>query len=641
VGDALLILVPLAVAFLLISLASNDIGRFFSRWRLPLITGFLFTGVLAGPYVLDLIPSDAPPRLRFVDQISLAVIAFAAGSELYLSEMRSRLKSIAYVTVGQVLITFTLGTGVMYALGDSIPFMADMDSTARLAVAMLAGAILVARSPSSAIAIVNELRAKGPFTSTALGVTVVIDVVVIVLFAVCFSFAGGLLSGDGFHLTSVLVLFAELGLSVGAAYAIGKVLAFLLDSVHGALRDWVLLGVGYGVFVGSELVGNLSTDLANVHFRVEPLLICMVVGFVITNFTGSRDALARTLERVAPAVYVAFFTLVGASLELDVIADTWVIAGVLFTVRIVGILLGSAIFGTLAGDPPLHNRVGWMAYVTQAGVALGLAKGVDAAFPGWGSSFASTMIALIVFNQVVGPPFMKWAISIVGESRTRADGTADEGRSALLIGVEGQSLALARLLHLAGWEVKLGCVDSETVEQVGELDVYLHPLRTLDVDALRALGADTVDAIVSLLPDDDGYRVCELAYENFGTRLLIARISDRRNIERFRAIGVTVLDPAAAMVSLLERSVRSPATTSLLLGLDEGLDLLDVEVGNPDVAGLAVRELRLPLDVAVLCVRRDGVMLPSKGGTDLRMGDLVTLSGPKESVEKAARRLGA
>ena len=330
----------------------------------------------------------------------------------------------------------------------------------------------------------------------------------------------------------------------------------------------------------------------------------------------------------------------GASLELDVIAQTWAIALVLFVVRIVGIMVGSNWFGSLAGDPRLHNRVGWMAYVTQAGVALGLAKGVDAAFPGWGSAFASTMIALIVFNQVVGPPFLKWALTIVGENRTRADGSLVEGRSALLVGVEGQSLALARLLHLGGWEVRLGCVDSETVEQVGDLPVHVHPLRTLDVEALRALGADKVDAIVSLLPDDDGYRVCELAYENFGTRLLIARIGDRRNIERFESIGVMVIDPAAAMVSLLDRSVRSPATTALLLGLNDGLDMVDVEVANADVTGLEVRELRLPLDVAILCVRRDGVMLPSKGTTELRMGDLVTLSGPHSSVEKAALRLG-
>jgi Kef-type K+ transport system membrane component KefB/Trk K+ transport system NAD-binding subunit len=640
-SETLLILLPLAVAFLLISLASKDIGRFFSRWHLPLITGFLFTGILAGPYVLGLIPAGAPGKLHFVDQVSLAVIAFAAGSELYLKEMRSRLKSIAYVTVGQVLVTFVLGAGAMYALIDWIPALAELTGAQQLAPALLAGAILVARSPSSAIAIVNELRAKGPFTSTALGVTVLIDVAVIVLFAICFSISVGLLSG-GFHATSVLLLLVELVLSIGAAYGIGRLLATLLSVIDSeGLKSWVVLGVGYGVFEGADLIEHLAMDLAARHFHIEPLLICMVAGFVITNRTDSREDLARTLERLAPAIYIAFFTLVGASLELDVIAKTWAVALVLFVVRIIGIMVGSSLFGGLAGDPRLHNRVGWMAYVTQAGVALGLAKGVDAAFPGWGSAFASTMIALIVFNQVVGPPFMKWALTIVGERRTRADGSLVEGRSALLIGVEGQSLALARLLHLAGWQVKLGCVDSETVQQVGDLPVHLHPLRSLDVESLKALGADSVDALVSLLPDDDGYRVCELAYEHFGTRLLIARIGDRRNIERFQSIGVMVIDPAAAMVSLLDRSVRSPATTSLLLGLDDGLDMLDVEVANADVAGLEVRELRLPLDVAILCVRRDGVMLPSKGTTELRMGDLVTLSGPTASVEKAALRLEA
>ena len=634
-------MLPVVAAFVVVSLASNDIGRFFSRYRLPLITGFLATGVLVGPYALGLVPGEATAKLAFVDHISLAVIAFAAGSELYFKEMRSQLRVIATTSAALVLTTFSLGCVGVFLLTDAIPFLAPLPTSGRLAASVLAGAILVARSPSSAIAVIDELRARGPFTQTALGVTVVLDVAVIVLFSVSFSFAQGLLSEGGFDLASTGWLLVQLVLSIGSACVIGWLLHVALTVLPvAALRNAVVLLVGWGVFGLADLVQVVLHDKLAIEFHTEPLLVCLVAALYVTNRTPSRDALARVLHDVTPAIFVAFFTLVGASLELDVIAATWPIALALFTIRLGGIVIGSLVGGTLGKAPAAHVRIGWMPYITQAGVALGLAKGVGIAFPGWGPSFATTMIAVIVLNQVVGPPFFKWAIFLVGEQRVRAENAEFEGgRSALLVGVEGHSLALAQVLTAAGWQVKLACVDSSEVEQVGELNVWIHPLPHIDAATLKELGADRADAIVCLLPDDLNYQVCELAYENFGTRLLVARLADRRQMDRFRALGVMVIDPSSAMVSLLERSIRSPATTSILLGMEEGVDLVDVEVGNADVAGLEVRELRLPLDVALLCVYRDGDAMPSSGAIVLRVGDLVTLSGPHGSVEKAVSRL--
>ena len=140
-------------SFIIIALASKQIGQFFTRFRLPLITGFLFAGILTGPYGLNLITEQALENLRFIDEISLAFIAFAAGSELYLQELKSRFKSIASITTGLVISTFTLSVAVLFfIMSDFIPFMQSMPAASRLAVAILVGAILVARSPSSAIA---------------------------------------------------------------------------------------------------------------------------------------------------------------------------------------------------------------------------------------------------------------------------------------------------------------------------------------------------------------------------------------------------------------------------------------------------------------------------------------------------------
>ena len=82
--DTLLLL----ASFGLLSIASDRIGVAFRRLGLPTITGYLFAGSVAGSFALDLIPSTATEDLRFVDEIALAVIAFVAGSELYLKEIK-------------------------------------------------------------------------------------------------------------------------------------------------------------------------------------------------------------------------------------------------------------------------------------------------------------------------------------------------------------------------------------------------------------------------------------------------------------------------------------------------------------------------------------------------------------------------
>jgi Kef-type K+ transport system membrane component KefB len=81
-------------AFIIISVASDQISRVFLRAKLPLVTGFIIIGFIAGPYVLGMIPLEAITDLDFINDFALAFIAFTVGAELYLRELRSRFRSI-------------------------------------------------------------------------------------------------------------------------------------------------------------------------------------------------------------------------------------------------------------------------------------------------------------------------------------------------------------------------------------------------------------------------------------------------------------------------------------------------------------------------------------------------------------------
>ncbi|MDI6687029.1 MAG: PTS sugar transporter subunit IIA [Desulfobacterales bacterium] len=279
-----------------------------------------------------------------------------------------------------------------------------------------------------------------------------------------------------------------------------------------------------------------------------------------------------------------------------------------------------------------------MSFITQAGVGLGLAKQIVVEFPEFGSPLATVIISVIVLNQIIGPPMFKWAIRIVEEAHTRAETPEFDGRrDAIIFGLEGQSLALARSLSSYGWRVQIASMEVSN-ENIKVSDVDIFPISSLTLDVLHQLNAGQAEAIVTMLSDEENYRICELAYEHFGTKSLIVRLNNRANFDRFNALGALIVDPTIAVISLLDLFVRSPAATSLLLGMEENQSVSELELLNPNLHGIALRELRLPLDTLILSVRRHGQILISHSYTRLEVGDWITVVGSSKSLEEIALR---
>ena len=110
----------------------------------------------------------------------------------------------------------------------------------------------------------------------------------------------------------------------------------------------------------------------------------MVASFWITNRSPYRSELRHLLHQVEMPIFVIFFTLIGQALDLSVLQALLPVTLAIFAVRLAALFVGGYIGGTLAGDPPRFNRLTWMAYITQAGVGLGLAKEVAIEFPAIG-----------------------------------------------------------------------------------------------------------------------------------------------------------------------------------------------------------------------------------------------------------------
>ena len=621
------------IGFFIIAIAANEIAKVFQKIKSPLITGLIITGIIAGSSVLNFITTEAVEKLNFLNEIALSIIAFSAGSELYLKDLRSRMKSIKWMTIGQLVITFVISSVVIYFVANQIPFMANFSSKEKIAVAILFGTIFVARSPSSAIAVINEMRANGPFTKTVMGVTVVKDVLVIILFAISFSIAKAFINGDEIGFLFLGILSLELLTSFALGYVLGKVLQipFNFEIPH-KVKAIIIVVLGYGVYLFASFVKVESVTYLHHAFVLEPLLISIIGSFVLTNYSKHRIEFSELLEEISPIIYIIFFTLTGASLSLQVLMSVFWIALALFFLRLVTMFFGGLFGVYAANDPKEYRLIAWMPFLTQAGVALGLATIIANEFPEWGHQFETIVIAIIVINQLIGPPLFKWSLNFVKESHTKAtlqqfDGTRD----AVIFGVESQSMALANQLEKHNWETRIICL--EGVDYSKESNRSVINIKDISLYELGKLQLEKTEGIVLMLSDDENYKIAEIIYENVGTANVIVRLNDRENFDKFHQLGSLIIEPATAMVSLLDHFVRSPNATSLLLGMDEGQDTMDIEIRNKDIHGMLLRDLRLPSDVLVLSIRRKGQLLVSHGYSRLRLGDIMTLIGSKNSLE--------
>lgn len=458
-------------------LCASILGKLAPKIGLPLITGYLIVGALLGPFGLGMFQKSDSSKLGIVTQFALAFICFSAGAELYLPELRSLFKRIVYQTAGLTFSLLLIGTVVVMALSKAglAPFMNGLDEGCSISAAAIVAAILVTASPAAAIALIKETKATGPFTSTLLGITVLCDVFVIMVFTLTTTVAESECKGEGFSFPALLIMFVTVFGSIGIGYIIGRLLILLMRVRARPLR-FLILPLGLVIFI----LAHWFTDwtLANLPYviNVEPLLICITGGYICTNNSNHRGRFMSVLQSAGPIVFLPFFVATGISLDISVLAKSIGFALVVATTRGLCLFVGTFTGGYLSGQTQKHNLWMWASQMPQAGVSLGLAAEVGMAFPGWGRALQTAIISVVLVNQVVGPILFRIALKRVNEAGKGSNDEIDEGEprpKALVIGYSTASMATStRLLHAHFDVTLLASTEEECVLAKQQIDQY-------------------------------------------------------------------------------------------------------------------------------------------------------------------------
>jgi Kef-type K+ transport system membrane component KefB len=394
--------------FGILLLTADTFGALAHDLGFPRLVGYLVAGLALGPSVLDVVPPGVLQDLSMMKQLAVGLIALLAGAELRMKDLVDRYRTIAWVLALQTAAVLLGLTILILLLRAWVPFLQGLDVPPLLFVAFLFAATLTVNSPMVTLALLTETRADGPLAKTTLGVVLVADVLVILVFTVAFSLAQASLGGTTATAPEILLrLLSEVVGSILAGALVGGVLTLYLRFVR---RELVVFAI----------VVVFATAAAAQALHFELLLSLLVAGFLVENVAPVRaEPLVEMLHVMAVPVFVIFFAMAGADLRLQAFVELWPIVLTVALIRVGLIYAGSTAGARLGRAEPVVTRYAWTGLVSQAGVALGLATIVADRLPRLGLAMQTVIVGIIAFNESVGPVLFRTGLDRAGEIRVR------------------------------------------------------------------------------------------------------------------------------------------------------------------------------------------------------------------------------
>jgi len=372
------------------------------RVGIPQVVGFIFVGVLLGSSFLNVVPLPLIRELAFISEIALAMIGFDMGSHLRYADLRRLGRSILAVLLCEGVGAFLLVSAGVYLLTRSIPM------------ALVFGALASATAPAATVDVLHEYHSEGPLTTTLMAVVGMDDALALLLFSIAATVAESTLSGTG-QTSLAPVLYLSLR-EIGGAVLLGLLLGLPFQELLNRLEHEHAV---YGFIVGVVI---FAAGLAN-SLGISLILSLMTMGVIVANVRGDNSLyVRRVVERVGPIIYMLFFALVGARLQISLLPAMGLLGLIYLVLRTGGKLGGAWLGSTLGGAEPQVRKYLGFGLLSQAGVAIGLALSIAHRFDAYGAAGAqlgTTVINVITATtfvvQIVGPIMLKYAITQAGE----------------------------------------------------------------------------------------------------------------------------------------------------------------------------------------------------------------------------------
>ena len=381
--------------------------RVTKRLKLPNVTAYILTGILIGPFCLDLIPSHVISGTDFLSDIALAFIAFGTGEFFRLSALKKNGAKVIFITIAEALFASVF-----------IFILTFLILRLELAFSIVLSALAAATAPASTMMTIRQTGAKGDFVDTLLQVVALDNIVAIVAYSISISVAVALSSGGSVSASNVLVPIAT---NIGVLL-LGCVFGYIMKLlIHHRSNDNRLIITVALLFTFCGVCAMLG---------ISPLLGCMSMGTVYVNVAGD-DKLFKQINYFSPPILLLFFVRSGLSFDLGALVGTTGAIGTVsllvvgityFVVRIIAKYAGAYIGCFAVRKSPEVRKFLGLALIPQAGVAIGLAAlGARELGGEMGSALETIILASSVLYELVGPVCAKLSLYLSGSYSTKLE----------------------------------------------------------------------------------------------------------------------------------------------------------------------------------------------------------------------------
>ncbi|MFA5765045.1 MAG: cation:proton antiporter [Bacilli bacterium] len=391
-------LIMIAIA-LLAGLLST---RLMKLVKLPNVTGYLIIGLLIGPHCINIVGKEEVTSLSLLIEIALGFIAFSIGGEFKLENLKKIGKNVFIITFIQAFLALVFVDIFLIVLG-----LIQGTLQENLPLILVLGAIATATAPAATLMVIRQYKARGKLTDTLLLVVALDDAFGLVLFAISLAIAKVFANGEAITFTSIALLpLLEIVISLGIGAVLGFILSLATRFFHSRANRLIWMIVV--VFAGVGLTQILP-------FAVSPLLLCMMIGAVFCNTNNNSLVILDGIERWTPPLFMLFFIISSAELDLRVIPTVGLIGIIYLVARSGGKYFGAYLGSTIVKEEKsIRNYLG-LALLPQAGVAIGMAKISSEALPKYSAQILAVVLCATLIYELVGPVVTKFALKKAGD----------------------------------------------------------------------------------------------------------------------------------------------------------------------------------------------------------------------------------
>lgn len=383
--------------------------------KLPAVTAYLVAGILVGPYVLGSLgisglgftSMENIDAYDIIPDVALGFIAFSIGNEFRLSQLKQIGKQATIIGIFQALLACILVDAALIGIHFIAPDKLSLPAAITL------GAVATATAPAATLMVVRQYKAKGPLTDILLPIVALDDAVGLIAFAVSFGIAKALIVGSIDIISIIVEPLLEVVLSLVLGAVMGYLFTFFEKFFHSRSKR---LAMSVTFVLLTVALSMLKFEIGGIHISFSSLLVCMMLGTVFCNICDFSEELMDRIDRWTAPLFILFFVISGAELELSIFKDLGIVCiGLVYiAARCIGKYFGASISAKATKcDPKIVKYLG-ITLFPQAGVALGMAiKAEELGLEG--VIVANITLFAVLIYEIVGPFLTKISLLKAGE----------------------------------------------------------------------------------------------------------------------------------------------------------------------------------------------------------------------------------